>query len=88
MFFDWSGRTVRSVSLWRDVSAIRGMGEVGAHVKAARVPGRFRIDTAGAVFDYSGDWRNVLFGDGWGGPSPLCCRCTGPRAAEAALKRE
>lgn len=81
LFFDWPSRTLRSVSLWESVSDIRGMGAVDAHVKAVRVPGRFDIATAGAVFDYIGDWRNVLFGDGWGGSSPLCVRCTGSHVA-------
>ena len=69
---DWPNRTVYSISLWQDRQSIYGMGEVSAHVRASRVPARLGVTTSCGVFDYAGDWRNVLFGKGWGGPSPLC----------------
>ena len=69
---DWQHRTIYSISLWHDRQSIYGMGEVSAHVRAARVPARMGIVTSCGVFDYAGDWRNVLFGKGWAGPSPLC----------------
>jgi len=47
------------------------MGEIQAHVRAARIPARWGIATACGVFEYVGDWRAVLFGGSWGTPSPL-----------------
>jgi len=71
LFTDWPNRSIRSVSLWTDVTSIYGMGNVAAHVKAARVPGRWGISTSCGVFEYSGDWRSVLFEGTWQSPSPL-----------------
>jgi hypothetical protein len=67
----WRSRTVLSISLWRDIDSVYGMGRVDRHIAAARVPGKLRIATRCGVFCYSGDWRQVMFGAGQENPSPI-----------------
>lgn len=62
LYYDFRKRVLRSVSLWRDLASVYGMGSVYKHVAATRIPGRLSIDTACGVYEYSGDWRDVLFG--------------------------
>lgn len=71
LFIDWRNRTLKSVSLWTTREAACGMGQVPAHIKAARLPGRWGVSTTCGVFEYSGDWKRVLLGGEWEGPSPL-----------------
>lgn len=62
LYYDWPHRTLRSVSLWSDGQSIYGMGNVGEHVRASRIPGRLGIETSCGVYQLAGDWRDVLFG--------------------------
>jgi hypothetical protein len=36
-------------------------GRVPRHVDATRVPSKLGVRTAGAVYDFAGDWRTVMF---------------------------
>jgi hypothetical protein len=58
---DWRGRTVYSISLWRDLDSVYSMGNVPRHVSAARVPRVMGVETTCGVFCYVGDWRRVMF---------------------------
>jgi hypothetical protein len=64
---NWKLRYMYSVSIWPDRHTIERMGSVPAHVQAAHTIERFGIETRCGVFQYMGDWREVLFGEGWGG---------------------
>jgi hypothetical protein len=68
----WRQRTVLSVSLWRDLSAIYQMGNLGRHILASRIPGQLGVATACGVYAYSGEWKTLMFGaPGTGVPEPL-----------------
>lgn len=71
LFIDWRTRRVRSVSLWSEGTALFGMGEIDAHVRAAHIPLRWGMATSCGVFGYLGDWRTVMFGGGYATQSPL-----------------
>jgi hypothetical protein len=57
----WSTRTMLNISLWDDTGSIHAMGRVPRHVDATRVPSKLGVRTAGAVYDFAGDWRTVMF---------------------------
>jgi hypothetical protein len=59
---DWRRRQLLSISLWRSIDDIYTMGNVSAHVQAARLPGRLGVQTSCGVFTYVGDWQRVMFG--------------------------
>lgn len=71
LYPQWNERVLLSVSLWRDLTSLYDMGSVPEHVAATRIPGRLGINTSCGVFEYSGDWRVILFGEGWSTTSPL-----------------
>lgn len=71
LYIDWRTRRVRSVSLWSEGVALFDMGEVGPHIRAARAPARWGVETSCGVFGYLGDWRTVMFGGGYATTSPL-----------------
>jgi hypothetical protein len=58
----WGSRTLVSVSLWRSLRDVYSMGQCREHVIAARIPHRWGIRTACAMFRVEGDWRNIMFG--------------------------
>lgn len=58
---DWRGRTLLSVTLWRDIGSVYAMGSVARHVQAARIPHRLGVRTKCGVFCFAGDWRRVMF---------------------------
>lgn len=62
MYPRWSSRELRSVSLWRCRADILGMGEVPEHVALSRFPARIGIETVCGIFEFSGDWKTLLFG--------------------------
>jgi hypothetical protein len=68
---DWRERRLRSISLWKDLQSLYGMGSVREHVEASRLPAQLGVRTSCGVFKYAGDWRTVLFGPGWSSSSPL-----------------
>lgn len=67
----WRARTMYSISMWRDLDEIYGMGEVTRHIQAARLPVKLGAETSAGVFTYVGDWRRVLFRTKQAGPSPI-----------------
>jgi len=71
LYIDWSDRRVRSVSLWSDIKGLYDMGKVEAHIAATRLPAQRGITTSCGVYGYRGDWRTVLFGEGYATPAPL-----------------
>jgi hypothetical protein len=71
LFIDWRRRLVRSVSLWARPAGLYAMGEVGGHIAATRVPPRRGITTSCGVYGYRGDWRTVMFGEGFATAPPL-----------------
>jgi len=71
LFYDPAGQVALSVSIWRELEAVRVMGEVNRHVVAVRVPGHFGWHTRSGVFRFAGDWRAVLFASPISSPNPL-----------------
>ena len=67
----WRARTMYSISMWRDLDEIYGMGEVARHIHAARMPAKLGTGTSAGIFTYIGDWRRVLFRTTHAGPSPI-----------------
>jgi hypothetical protein len=68
---DWRGRTLLSVSLWKDLDSVYTMGMVRRHVSAVRLPGRLGVRTTCGVFCFVGDWRRVMFQSPMQARSPL-----------------
>jgi hypothetical protein len=68
---EWRRRTLVSISLWNDLDSVYSMGNVPAHVAAARLPRQVGVRTACGVFCFAGDWRSVMFGGGHAARSPL-----------------
>lgn len=58
----WKQRTMLSVTLWRQLDDVYGMGKVDAHIMAARLPARLGIRTSSGIYSYRGDWRQIMFG--------------------------
>lgn len=71
LYIDWRQRLVRSVSLWAKGTGLYDMGKVQQHVAATRLPGQRGITTSCGVYTYGGDWRHVMFGDGYASAPPL-----------------
>lgn len=71
LYIDWRRRLIRSVSLWASLTGLYDMGKVHGHVLAARLTGNRGIATCGGVYRYGGDWRTLLFGEGYVSPPPL-----------------
>jgi hypothetical protein len=61
LFYDPAAQVALSVSVWKELEAVRVMGEVNRHIVAVRVPGHFGWRTRSGVFGFAGDWRAVLF---------------------------
>jgi len=61
-FVSWPIRRAVSVSIWRDLNAIRSMGNSQAHVRAARgILNSDLVTVSSAVCEWSGNWRELLF---------------------------
>lgn len=58
---DYETRVLLNVSLWSDLESVRSMGRVRRHVDATRLPSKLGVSTRAGIFEYSGDWRRVLF---------------------------
>lgn len=71
LHINWRQRLVRSVSLWAKGTGLYDMGKVDLHIAATRWPGRRGIATSCGVYTYGGDWRGVMFGDGYASAPPL-----------------
>ncbi len=72
----WRERTLLSISVWRDLDSVYGIGSAQRHTFATRLPVRLGIATSSGVFSFTGDSRRVLFGS----PVP-------PRSPLSPLKR-
>lgn len=70
-FVSWHERLVLSVSLWSVAEGVMDMGSVDEHVRISRIPSQRGIVTSGGVFQYAGDWRDVMFGADVTSVSPL-----------------
>jgi len=62
LYIDWRRRVVRSVSLWADPPSVYSIGDVPAHVAAARIPPRLGIQTSCGMYTYEGACSAVMFG--------------------------
>ncbi|WP_117211573.1 hypothetical protein [Allorhizocola rhizosphaerae] len=71
LYIDWRRRIARSVSLWAKGTGLYDMGNVKEHIAATRFPGTRGIETSCGVYTYGGDWRSVMFGDGFASRPPL-----------------
>lgn len=71
LFYDAGSHVALSVSIWKELAAVRVMGEVNRHIVAVRVPGHFGWRTRSGVFGFMGDWRAVLFASPVSSDSPL-----------------
>ncbi|MFI7080550.1 hypothetical protein ACIBO1_24925 [Micromonospora sp. NPDC049903] len=67
----WRQRTLLSISVWRDLDSVYGIGSVQRHTYATRVPIRLGVATSSGVFTFTGDSRRVLFGSQVPPRSPL-----------------
>lgn len=81
LHIDWRNRLVRSVSLWAKGTGLYDMGKVGGHISATRYPPARGIETSCGVYLYGGDWRTVMFGDGYASRPPLQTTKGEPRGA-------
>lgn len=58
----WRRRVAINVSLWRSPGDIYSMGESKSHVAAAHMLARLKVATSCGIFDYRGEWKEVLIG--------------------------
>lgn len=71
LFPDWRTRTLRSVSLWSDGMDVYKMGSVPLHIEVAHRIGEWGVSSSCGVYEYRGDWREVMFGATFTTNSPL-----------------
>jgi hypothetical protein len=84
----WRSRTLLSISLWKDLDSVYGMGMVPRHVSAVRVPGRLGARTTCGMFCFVGDWRRVMFGSPMQARSPLSPLLPEPDAAPPTTEHD
>lgn len=68
---NWAGGAFFSITMWRDLDSVYGMGEVTRHIRATRLPIKMGLRTRCGVFAYEGDWKTVMFGAAVETTSPL-----------------
>lgn len=70
-WMSWRELTMYSVSAWESVNAVYDLGNVDEHIRASRIPVAWSVETRCGIFAYSGEWKQLMFGGGKGGLSPL-----------------
>jgi hypothetical protein len=58
---DWRRCTLLSVSLWEDIESVYTIGNVPAHVRAARLTHRLGVRTTCGIYCFTGTCKRVLF---------------------------